>query len=461
MLRVITVDGVLGSTRESVGTELKSQLPKEKVLHYYGDRMAYWQWSKEKVLLLAPEHNADAKAHTILLDFITKMAMESSDIRDAWNNGLQDMQLWIIGKLNEGISRKIRKLEAEYKFVYMCFLLHKPEPLTKMEKEEAYPEAKRITKTTQNGRVDATWLTWSEYDEGNARAVSLLLNRKYGVFHSEGYELSRLTSANSQPNVETPLSYLMRQYYSDIKQRQINWYPKKYVQKAMDEEKWGVEKLPMKEQGRVKRHVLVTGTGRSGTTYFSDLLTQLGLDVGHQRNGDDGCSGAEFAIDNDWYPWFPVYGGGDCANVGERRSDYTYKHVLHIVRHPLWCIPSLMKNYPAINPEFWADSGVMDPSVMTKSSLIRNATMYYNINRIIDESHQAEYRCQLEQVHDHWNDLMAVLEMTGTPDPVLKASNQATGWGQYEPLTWQQLEDGVGHTLANSIQQQAKEYGYE
>ena len=87
--------------------------------------------------------------------------------------------------------------------------------------------------------------------------------------------------------------------------------------------------------------------------------------------------------------------------------------------------------------------------------------MYYAINKTIDDSGQAEYRCQLEQVHDKWNDLMDILEMKDTPDPSLKASNQASGWGQYEPLTWTQLESEVGSTLANSIHQMAKEYGYE
>jgi hypothetical protein len=361
-----------------------------------------------------------------------------------------DLQVWTRIRLNEGQLRKLRTFEAAGAIRFRCFLVS-----PKVEAHLDYKELERIVKISQNKPLGAEWIS----EKSIPGFIVNMLNSNSGL-NFPIQTLAKVSSADTPP-IETPLSSLMRGYYSKLKERAIHWYPKTYVHKAMDEEKWGVDPLPQKEQGKVKRHVLVTGTGRSGTTYFSDLLTLLGLDVGHQRNGNDGCSGAEFAIDSDWYPWFPVYGGGDCANVGERRSDYKYKHVLHIVRHPLWCIPSLMKNYPAINPEFWADNAVMDPIVMSQSSIIRNASMYYGINKRIDESGQAEYRCQLEQIHEHWSRLMEILEMPGTPDPSLKASNQASGWGQYEPLTWAQLELEVGRPLADSIREQAKRYGYE
>jgi hypothetical protein len=336
---------------------------------------------------------------------------------------------------------------------FSCFLISQSNG---QDSREDYKELERVIKISQNRPLGAEWVS--------VEKIALLIQNIRRSSNGLNYPtetLPKITSADDVPATETPLSRMMRGYYSHLKQRQILWYPKKYVHKKMDEEKWGVFPLPTHKQGKVKRHVLVTGTGRSGTTYFSDLLTLLGLDVGHQRNGKDGCSGAEFSVDHDWYPWFPVYGGGDCANVGERRSDYTYKHVLHIVRHPLWCIPSLMRNYPAINPEFWADYGVMDPVVMDQSSTIRNAAMYYGINKAIDDSGQAEYRCQLEEIHNHWSTLTDILELGKVPDPGLGATNKATGWGQYEPLTWSELELYVGKGLCRAIREQAERYGYQ
>ncbi len=464
MLNIITVDSALESIRKAFLDELYLQIrSREQTLRYYQDQFAYLEViGKEKnILIVQPEYHANSKASLLLFDFIGEVHRKINkpeSLKNAWSVPSRDIQIWIVDKLNEGTVRKIRSMEDGNNLAqlsYHCLMLHKP-TFQQGEKEEAYGEVKRVTKISQNGKNDTAWINWNP--KRCSEIVSLLLGGAYVVFYGE-FGLPRETNANIQQ--ETPLSQIMRQYYSDLKGREIHWYPKKYVHKAMDEEKWGVDPLPKGKQGSVKRHVLVTGTGRSGTTYFHDLLTLLGLDVGHQRNGKDGCSGAEFAVDYDWYPWFPVYGGGDCANVGERRSDYTYSHVLHIVRHPLWCIPSLMKNYPAINPEFWADNGSMDPAVMDSTSIIRNATMYYAINSVIDKSGQAEYRCQLEQIHDHWSTLMEILEMKGTKDPELGATNKASGWGQYEPLTWAQLENEVGSVLSNSIRSMAKEYGYE
>ena len=55
---------------------------------------------------------------------------------------------------------------------------------------------------------------------------------------------------------------------------------------------------------------------------------------------------------------------------------------------------------------------------------------------------------------------MDILELRGTKDPILDATNKATGWGQYEPLTWAQLENEVGESLTSSIKEQSQRYGY-
>jgi hypothetical protein len=440
MLDLISVESSSEEVQEKFYQELIEQLGtygKSKLEHSEGG-LSICSWSRQAVLVVSGEQSVRFPMKA-LLQLVEEYAATN------W-------QIWTRLKLNESTLRQFRKMETEGKLKFSCYLLAHTYP------NADYKQLERIVKISQNKPLGAVWISYST-EKTTSLIISKRMSHQYGLVYPIK-TLEKVSSADTDP-VETPLSTMMRRYYSEARQRQIHWYPKKYVHKKMDEEKWGVDPLSKSKQGSVKRHVLVTGTGRSGTTYFSDLLTMLGLDVGHQRNGKDGCSGAEFAVDHDWYPWFPVYGGGDCANVGERRSDYTYAHVLHIVRHPLWCIPSLMRNYPAINPEFWADNGAMDPKAMDGSSIYRNASMYYGINKRIDESKQAEYRCQLEQIHDHWGDLMDVLELPGTPDPQLGATNQASGWGQYEPLTWAELELQVGKSLADGIRSQAKRYGYE
>lgn len=438
MLDVISVESFFTETVEEIYTELErrlSLLQKPAPITSHGIRAS--RWERQGVIVLSETQTTRA------------LSRDLQGFLEEWRD--DDVQIWTRVRLSESIVRTLRQLEKDGVIRYRCFLVG---PQKNQDVGEP-KELERIVKLSQNKNLRAEWINGSKA----FGFVENMIKSRYGLNYPVEI-LPKVTSADTDP-VETPLSVIMRRYYSKIKGRQIHWYPKMYVHKAMDEEKWGVDPMPKAKQGSVKRHVLVTGTGRSGTTYFSDLLTLLGLDVGHQRNGKDGCSGAEFSVDHYWYPWFPVYGGGDCANVGERRSDYDYAHVLHIVRHPLWCIPSLMRNYPAINPEFWADNGTMDPKAMDASSIYRNAAMYYGINEVIHESGQAEYVCQLEKIHEHWDTLMDILDMHGTPDPVLPPTNKAVGWGQYEPLTWNELENSVGSVLANSIRAQAKRYGYD
>ncbi len=365
-------------------------------------------------------------------------------------NVLRDVQVWIALRLTESQLREIRSLEEEGLLTFHCLMLEE----NHIEKDPT--KVNRLLKISQNGKLGARWVSGQTTLE-LLSLLDLLLQRDYAAL--DALEQPKYTNGPGGYG-ETSLSKMMRAYYSQVKQREIRWFPKLYVQKMMDEEAWGVKPLPASTP-RVERLVLCTGTGRSGTTWFSKAMSLIGLDVRHQANGVHGCSGAEFAIDADWYPWFPVYGGGDCANVGERRSDYHYAHVLHGVRHPLWCIPSLQKNYAAINAEFWAQHGVMPLEFMDATGVQRNAAMYYHINRVIDESHQAEYRFQIEQVEQEWPTLMEILGLQGTPWPQLGKVNYATSWGQYEPYTWTELEQLVGASLCKAIKAQAASYGYE
>ena len=44
---------------------------------------------------------------------------------------------------------------------------------------------------------------------------------------------------------------------------------------------------------------LITGCGRSGTTYMAKLLKAHGIDAGNERIGSDGVVGWQFAFDTD------------------------------------------------------------------------------------------------------------------------------------------------------------------
>lgn len=86
--------------------------------------------------------------------------------------------------------------------------------------------------------------------------------------------------------------------------------------------------------------LLITGCGRSGTTYISAVLQEFGLDVRHECYGADGiCSWPMTVVDDD-LPWKWLPPG--------RNKDMKFTHILHQVRHPLKVIASF---YTYVNDE--------------------------------------------------------------------------------------------------------------
>ena len=77
--------------------------------------------------------------------------------------------------------------------------------------------------------------------------------------------------------------------------------------------------------GNIVSPVLITGSGRSGTTYLCSVFGKLGLNISHDNDIDCGpYPGSDGAVS--WY---------DAFDRGRR-----YKRVLHIIRHPLAVIES-------------------------------------------------------------------------------------------------------------------------
>jgi hypothetical protein len=77
--------------------------------------------------------------------------------------------------------------------------------------------------------------------------------------------------------------------------------------------------------------VLITGCGRSGTTFMSSFLCASGLKIPHERPGRDGCVAWPMCVDS-YRPW------------GNRSSRAKFQHVFHQVRNPLDVISSWFTN---------------------------------------------------------------------------------------------------------------------
>ena len=79
--------------------------------------------------------------------------------------------------------------------------------------------------------------------------------------------------------------------------------------------------------------LLVTGCGRSGTTYTSALLQAMDLDIPHEAVGKDGAAS-----------WKQIV-SGTFVYLGKNRSvtidGSGFDRIIHQVRHPLKLITSM------------------------------------------------------------------------------------------------------------------------
>jgi hypothetical protein len=237
--------------------------------------------------------------------------------------------------------------------------------------------------------------------------------------------------------------------------RLMRHYPKTTYSLRSKCEKIGV--LPRVKQER--RLLLITGSGRCGTTWWARALGTVGLDVQHERTGKHGTASLFFtAPDHDWYPMLPWYAGRN--HQGERKADYTFEHVVQITRHPLTCIPSMGPIFNGLNYEFLEETGVIPPGI--KSRLLRCAHAWYGLNILAEQ--QCEYRWQLEKNREGWryltSKLSAHMHDSGLPYPELKPANRGTGFRKSEPTTYAALEQ-LDKTLAKSIKKMGERYGYK
>lgn len=196
----------------------------------------------------------------------------------------------------------------------------------------------------------------------------------------------------------------------------------------------------------VRRRVLITGCGRSGTTYTSQILCQCTpLQVLHEKIGDQGtCS---------WYMAADPFHVFDSGNFYSQKI--IFKHIFHQVRHPLKVITSAL----TLSASSWNYIRREIPEIKEKDSLtVMSAKYWYYWNLKAEEF--AEWRYRIEDI-DFEIDRMAQLLEISVDKTKMQMISKKTNTRNHPPYyTWSELKALIPEQLYLDILEMAHQYGY-
>lgn len=233
--------------------------------------------------------------------------------------------------------------------------------------------------------------------------------------------------------------------------RKIIVFPKELHLRST-EEKWGVRK---RTSARIRKKLLVLGTGRCGTMFTAHAMRVAGVKLLHEKVGEDGTVSHYFVTDSDWYPMAPWQKKEQKKHVGERRDDFVFNNIFHIVRNPLRVIPSMTKIFGSVTWCFYEENGLIPTGI--KDPILRAMHLWLNHNT--EAMKQATITFQVEKYEQVWPTLMKKLGMDVPYPKHLKPMNKTGGFKAYVPLT---VDDMIQRDpkLAAEIVQLAGTFGY-
>ena len=208
-----------------------------------------------------------------------------------------------------------------------------------------------------------------------------------------------------------------------------------------------------KKPGSIHRKILVTGSGRSGTTTMTSYLRDLDYNVDHENMGPDGTVSCYFFTDHTWYP----KGAQVDSHVDDGHlSLYTFDTIIHLVRDPLKQIRSQATLYSK-NHKIWLDEIGLVPLEL-RPNLLHAAKHWLELNRTVEKLTRKRIRIEELYTDEGWRKMSRWLGNAGD-QPKRRHMNKATGYHKREPITWKDLET-LDAGLTEQIKKLAGKYGY-
>jgi len=192
------------------------------------------------------------------------------------------------------------------------------------------------------------------------------------------------------------------------------------------------------------RWLLITGCGRSGTTYISDVMQKCGVNLPHE---DVGIAGT--------VSWFSTYRGLSLTH--HLAPDVKFVHTFHQVRHPLSTISSV---YWSFDQGSWNFIESNIKYIHPRDSLLEKSSKYWYYWNLKAES-ISEWTYRVESIGEVWPEFCRRLSMNFNPKVLGEVPRDTNTWNMVKhKFTWKELQEQIDPDLFDDIQALALKYGY-
>ena len=204
-------------------------------------------------------------------------------------------------------------------------------------------------------------------------------------------------------------------------------------------------KIPVND--RKTKFVVVMGHPRSGTGYMSKLFSAFGMDVKHENDmGKHGISS-----------W--LFGGCEVPLWGPMPRDYHFHNRIHVVRHPLKVVSSILACVPDGVQEYMARECGIDPEIDKMRRMILVYLRWHE--RILIR--KPNMRVQVEHAPEHfinWLGRKYYDDKKLPPNDVNNRCNQLRAESSPPDKTWADFNKAVPPGDMIDFRALVEEYGY-
>lgn len=197
--------------------------------------------------------------------------------------------------------------------------------------------------------------------------------------------------------------------------------------------------------GEIQCELLITGCGRSGTFYITEVLRNCGLDLRLETLGEYGSAS-----------WLMAFDAESVPHDRDSRVGVHFSHVFHQVRHPLKVIASFRAN---TFPRAWPYIHACIPEIHDEDPfLVKCAKYWYYWNLKVDQ--EAEWTYRIEDIEDVWDEFQERLNVKLDPNVFKNIPKNRNHISETENITWEDLRLALDDTLFQNIRDLAQHYGY-